>query len=141
VHLYFSKSVKLVLLTLTTILPISGLLCPFKFCQDLSNSLDMHSLIRWILAQKLRLPKIHFVKHKKNKKKEDQCVDTSFLLRIGNKIPMEGFIETKFGAETKGWTIQRLPQPAIHPIISHQTQTLIVTSALNQQERHDHQSF
>jgi hypothetical protein len=26
----------------------------------------------------------------KFKKKEDQHVDTSFLLRIGNKIPMEG---------------------------------------------------
>jgi hypothetical protein len=26
---------------------------------------------------------------------------TSFLLRIGNKIPMEGVTETKFGAETK----------------------------------------
>jgi hypothetical protein len=38
VHLYFSKSVKLVLLTLTSILPISGLLCPFIFCQDLSAS-------------------------------------------------------------------------------------------------------
>jgi hypothetical protein len=31
-------------------------------------------------------------------------VDTSFLLRIGNKIPMKGVIETKFGAKTKGWT-------------------------------------
>jgi hypothetical protein len=36
------------------------------------------------------------------KKKEDQCMDTSFLLRIGNKIPMEGVTGTKFGAETKG---------------------------------------
>jgi hypothetical protein len=42
------------------------------------------------------------------KKKEDQRVDTSFLLRIGNKIPMEGVTETKFGAKKKGWTIQRL---------------------------------
>jgi hypothetical protein len=25
----------------------------------------------------------------------------------------------------KGWTIQRLPHPRIHPIISHQTQTLL----------------
>jgi hypothetical protein len=57
--------------------------------------------------------------------KEDQCVDTSFLLRIGNKILMEGVIETKFGAKTKGWTIQRLPHPGTHPIISHQTQTLL----------------
>jgi hypothetical protein len=27
------------------------------------------------------------------------------LLRIGNKTPMEGVTETKFGSETKGWTI------------------------------------
>ena len=60
---------------------------------------------KWILAQKLRIPKIQFEKHKKIKKKEDQNVDTSFLLRMGNKIPMEGVTETKFGAETKGWTI------------------------------------
>jgi hypothetical protein len=32
---------------------------------------------------------------------------------------------TKFGAKTKGWTIQRLPQLEIHLIISHQTQTLL----------------
>ena len=59
---------------------------------------------KWILAQKLRIPKIQFAKHKKIKK-EDQHVDTSFLLRIVNKVPMEGVTETKFGAETKGWTI------------------------------------
>jgi hypothetical protein len=34
-------------------------------------------------------------------------VDTSFLLRIGNKIPMKGVTETKFGAKMKGWTIHR----------------------------------
>jgi hypothetical protein len=38
-------------------------------------------------------------------------VDTSFLLRIGNKIPMEGVTETKFGAEIEERTIQRLPNP------------------------------
>jgi hypothetical protein len=38
-------------------------------------------------------------------------VDTSFLLRIGNKIHMVVVIEAKFGAETKGWTIQRLLHP------------------------------
>jgi hypothetical protein len=52
-------------------------------------------------------------------------MDTSFLLRIGNKIPMEGVTEKKFEAETKGWTIQRLPYPGIHPIISHQMQKLL----------------
>jgi hypothetical protein len=30
----------------------------------------------------------------KLKKKEDQSVGTSFLLRMGNKIPMEGITET-----------------------------------------------
>ena len=92
--------------------------------QSQKKSLDMHSLDKWILAQKPRIPKIQFPKHKKIKK-EDQCVDTSFLPRIGNKIPMEGVAETKFGAKMKGWTIQRLPHLGIHPIISHQTQTLL----------------
>jgi hypothetical protein len=41
----------------------------------------------------------------KLKKNEDQSVDTLPLLRFGNKTPMEGVTETKFGAETKGWTI------------------------------------
>jgi hypothetical protein len=41
----------------------------------------------------------------KLKKKEDQRVDTVPLLRIGNKTPMEGVTETKFGAVSKGWTI------------------------------------
>ena len=61
----------------------------------------------------------------KLKKKEDQSVNTLVLLRRGNKIPMEGVTETKFGAKMKGWTIQRLPHLEIHPIISHQTQTLL----------------
>jgi hypothetical protein len=71
------------------------------------------------------MSKIQFAKHKKIKKKEDQSMDTSFLLRIGNKIPMQEVTETKFGAEMKGWTIQRLVHLGIHPIISHQMQTLL----------------
>jgi hypothetical protein len=35
----------------------------------------------------------------KLKKNEDQNGDTLFLLRMGNKILMEGVTETKFGAE------------------------------------------
>jgi hypothetical protein len=84
--------------------------------QSQKKSLDMHSLISG-LAQKVGIPKIQFVKHKKIKKKEDQRVVTSFLLRIGNKIPKEGVRETKFGAKTKGQTIQRLSHSGIHPII------------------------
>ena len=49
--------------------------------------------------------KIQFVKLMKLKKNEDQSVDNLPLLRIGNKTPMEGVTETKFGAETKGRTI------------------------------------
>jgi hypothetical protein len=32
-------------------------------------------------------------------------VDTLPLHRNGNKTPMKGVTETKFGAEVKGWTI------------------------------------
>ena len=84
---------------------------------------------KWILAQKLRITKIQFAKHMKLKKKEDQSVDTSSLLRMGNKIPMEGVIETKFGAETEGRIIQRLPHLGIHPIISLQMLTPLHTLA------------
>jgi hypothetical protein len=41
----------------------------------------------------------------KFKKKEDHSVDTLPLLRSGNKTPMGGVTETKFGAVTKKWTI------------------------------------
>ena len=42
----------------------------------------------------------------KLKKNEDQSVDKVLPpLRIGNKTPMEGVTERKFGAEMKGWTI------------------------------------
>ena len=68
-----------------------------------------------ILAQKLKIPKIQFAKHMKLKKNKDQSVDTLPLLRIGNKTPMEGVTETKFGAEMKGWTIERLPYPGSIP--------------------------
>jgi hypothetical protein len=51
-------------------------------------------------------------------------MNTVFLLRMGNKIPMEGVTETKFGAETEGKAIQRLPHLEIYPINNHQTPTL-----------------
>ena len=41
----------------------------------------------------------------KLKKNEDESVDTLPLLRIGDKTPIKGVTETKFGAETKGCTI------------------------------------
>jgi hypothetical protein len=46
---------------------------------------------------------------RKSRRRKKQHVDTSFLPRIGNTIPMEGVAETEFGAKMKGWTNQRLP--------------------------------
>ena len=40
---------------------------------------------KWMLAQKLGIPKIQFTDHMKLKKKEDQSADASVLLRRGNK--------------------------------------------------------
>jgi hypothetical protein len=66
----------------------------------------------------------------KFKKKEYQSVDTSSLLRMGNKIPMQGVTETKFGDEMEGRTMQRLPHLEIHTIINHQMQTLLHMPAI-----------
>jgi hypothetical protein len=60
----------------------------------------------------------------KLKKKADQPVDTSVLLRRGNRKFMEGVTETKCGVETEGITIYRLLHLGIHPIYNHETQTL-----------------
>jgi hypothetical protein len=51
---------------------------------------------------------IKFTDHMKLKKKEDQSVDASFLLRRG-KILKEANMERKCGDETEGKPIQRLP--------------------------------
>ena len=61
----------------------------------------------------------------KSKKKEDQCVDTSVLLRKGNKILTGGNLETNCGAETEGKAIQRMPYQGISPIYSHLTWMLL----------------
>ena len=56
----------------------------------------------------------------KLKREENQSVDASVLLRRGNKILMEANTDTKYGAETEGKAIQRLPHLGIHPIDRHQ---------------------
>jgi hypothetical protein len=65
-----------------------------------------------ILAQKHRISKIQSAKYMKLKK-ADQSVDSSFLPRMGRKLPMEGVTETQFRAWTEINTIQRLPP--LHP--------------------------
>jgi hypothetical protein len=57
-------------------------------------------------------------------KKEDQSVDTSFLLRMGNKLSMNGGTETIFRADPEGMAIQRLPHLGIHSINNNQTQSI-----------------
>jgi hypothetical protein len=59
-----------------------------ELTQSQKNTSSMHSLIFWILAQSFRIPQIQLTDHMKPKKKEYQSVDTSILLRRGNKIPM-----------------------------------------------------
>jgi hypothetical protein len=85
-------------------------LSPEFRCQSPLWSLILLSdLISWVFLfpRNLGYPryKIQFAKHMILKKNEDQSVNTLPLLRIGNKTPMEGVTETKFGAVTKGWTI------------------------------------
>jgi hypothetical protein len=60
----------------------------------------------------------------KPKKKEDQNVDVSVLLRRVNKLLTGGNMETKSGAETEG-KATRVPHLGIYPIYSYQTQTLL----------------
>ena len=88
-----------------------------KYLPEQGNSIKKehtwYALIdKLLLAKKLRIPNVQFMDQMKLKKKEDQSVDAS-LLRMGNKIPMEGVTETKFRDETEGRTIQRLPHPGI----------------------------
>jgi hypothetical protein len=63
--------------------------------------------------------------HEELKKKEDQSVGASVLLKRGNKILTGTNTETKCGAEAEGKAIQRLNYLRIHLIDSHQTQTLL----------------
>jgi hypothetical protein len=48
------------------------------------------------------LTALNLKRRMKFKKNKDQNVDTLPFLRNGNKTPIEGVTETKFGAETKG---------------------------------------
>ena len=47
---------------------------------------------------------------------EEGRTDALVFLRRGNKILMGGNMETKYGVETEGKAIERLPHLGIHPI-------------------------
>jgi hypothetical protein len=55
----------------------------------------------------------------------DTCVGPPRIGVLPRPIPPQHLLFWVLGSKTKGWTIQRLPHPGIHPIISHQTQTLL----------------
>jgi hypothetical protein len=75
---------------------------PVLICNPVTKEHTWYTFTdKWILAQKLRIPKIKFTNHMKLDKKEDQSVNTSVLLRRGYKIPMGGDTETKYGTNTK----------------------------------------
>ena len=72
----------------------------------------------------------------KLKKKEDQGMVSPFLLRMRNKKPMEGVTEKKFGDDTEGKIIQRLPHLGIHTILNHHTQTILhIPARFSSQDR------
>jgi hypothetical protein len=62
----------------------------------------------------------------KLKKKEDQIVDTSFLLRRGNKITMKGELQRQhLELRLKEGLSRHCPIWGFTPINNHQTQTLL----------------
>ena len=63
-----------------------------------------------------------------NLKNEDQSVDTSSLLGIGNKTPMEGDTETKCGTEMDRMTIQTPGDPSHNQ--PPNTETIAYTSKI-----------
>ena len=77
------------------------------------------------ISPKLRISKIQFTDHMRLKKKEDQSMEASVLLRKGKKILMGANMDTKYGPETEEKAIWRLFHLGIHPIHSHQMQTLL----------------
>jgi hypothetical protein len=78
----------------------------------------MHSLISGYLLRNLEYPRYNL--QKEESQEEGRSMHGYFISsRIGNKTPIEGVTETKFGAKMKGWTIQRLPHLGLHPKVTH----------------------
>jgi hypothetical protein len=69
--------------------------------------------------------KIQFAKHKKIKKREDQWMATSFLLRLGTKYSWKELQRQSLELRQKDGPSRDYPTWGIHPIIIQQTQTLL----------------
>jgi hypothetical protein len=70
---------------------------------------------KYILTPNPGTPKMQLIENMKLKKKEDESVGASVLLRRRNKILTGAYTETKHEGETKGKAIQRLTHLGIHP--------------------------
>jgi hypothetical protein len=81
-----------------------------------ARAIQRNPVSKKIQNPKKKRKKNQFTDHMKLKKKEDQSVDISVLLRRGNKIPMEGITEEKSRGETEGKDTQRLTHLRIHTI-------------------------
>ena len=68
------------------------------------------------IIPKFGIPRIQFTDHMKPKKKEDQNMDASVLLRRVNKILTGENMETKCGADIEDKAIQRVSHLRILPI-------------------------
>jgi hypothetical protein len=60
---------------------------------------------KWIFGKKLRIPTLQLTYHMKLKKKEDQGVDASVILRRGNKVIKRGRGRKKEEKEKGGGSI------------------------------------
>ena len=80
---------------------------------------------KWILVRSSEYPRYNLQNTWNSRRRKTKVWILWFLLEVGNKIPKEGVLEIKFGAETEGMTIQQLPHLGIHPINNHQSQTLL----------------
>ena len=78
----------------------------------------------WILAPKLQITKMQFTDHMKLKKKKDQSVGASILLKRRTKYSQQQ-IEIKCRAKTEGKVIQKLSHLGTYPTYSYQTKTLL----------------
>jgi hypothetical protein len=97
-----------------------------ELTQSQKKTYGMFSLTdKWILAQKLRIPKIQFTVHMKLTMKEERSMGLLVLLRRGNKTLTGANMEANSGTETEEKTMQRLIHLGIHPTYTHQTQTLL----------------
>ena len=79
---------------------------------------------KWILPRKLEYPRYNLQNTRKSRRRKTNVWIFHSSLEWGIKYPWKELQRQSLELRQKGWTIQRLPNLGIHPIISHQMQTL-----------------